>query len=164
MYRRINITGNAGAGKSTAAVKIGQLLKLPIYGLDSVVWKPGWKQAEAKEKIGLIEDLVDKNIWVIDGVSKRVREEADLVIFLDIPRKVCVYQCLKRNWRYLFRSRPGLPNNCPEILIMPTLLKIIWNFPNIVKPVILSEMQNSNKYRHVTSYTQLENILLEITI
>ncbi len=33
MYRRINVTGNAGAGKSTVAAKLGNLLNLPIFGL-----------------------------------------------------------------------------------------------------------------------------------
>jgi hypothetical protein len=55
-----------------------------------------------------------------------VRESADLIVFLDYPRWVSFWRCAKRNWRYLFRSRPGLPENCPEIRIVPTLIRIIW--------------------------------------
>jgi len=162
MFRRINITGNAGAGKSTLASEIGKLLDMPTYGLDSILWQPGWKEPEPDERRHLIQQLVVKDTWVIDGVSGIIREAADLVIFLDVPRRICLYRCVKRNWRYMFHSRPGLPDHCPEIMIIPTLLKIIWGFPKTVKPIIMSEAHGSQKYKHVTSNTQLESICAEL--
>jgi adenylate kinase family enzyme len=76
---------------------------------------------------------------VIEGVSRVVRESADLIVFLDYPRWVSFWRCAKRNWRYLFRSRPGLPENCPEIRIVPTLVRIIWQFPKKVRPVLMAD-------------------------
>jgi len=162
MFRRINITGNAGAGKSTLTSEIGTLLDMPTYGLDLILFKPDWKEPEPDERRNLLQELVAKDTWVIDGVSRIIRKEADLVIFLDVPRRTCLYRCVKRNWRYLFRSRPGLPDHCPEIMILPALLKIIWNFPITVRPEIMSEALGSQKYRHVTSNTKRESIYAEL--
>lgn len=137
---RIHITGNAGAGKTTLALLIGHRKNLPVYHLDQIVWQPGWKKTEPEKRALLEEELISKPSWVIDGVSHDVRRAADMTIFLDVPRGICMARCFRRNLPYLFKSRPELPDNCPEFLIVPQLLKIIWRFPNLVKPIILQEM------------------------
>ncbi len=133
---KIHVTGNAGSGKTTLATIIGSILDLPVFSLDSVVWKEDWVQTPAKERIKSENELAKGASWVIEGVSSNIRGKADLVVFLDFPRIKCLGRCLKRNSFYLFKSRPELPNNCPEIKVLPKLLKIIWNFPKLAKPVI----------------------------
>jgi adenylate kinase family enzyme len=142
---RIHITGNAGSGKSTFAINIGDILGLHVYGLDKIVWKEGWGKTPLHERKNLEEELAAKQQWIIEGVSSIARQAADVTIFLDFPRSVCYLRCVKRNWRYLFSSRPGLPDNCPEIKIIPTLAKIIWQFPYMAKPIIVNEMDAQNK-------------------
>lgn len=135
---RIFITGNAGSGKSTLARRIGASLGIPVQGLDQVVWRPGWRKAEPDERAAAESALIAPAAWVIEGVSWTVLEAADLVIFLDVSRRTSYLRCARRNWRYLFRSRPGLPENCPELLIIPELIRIIWRFRERVRPRILS--------------------------
>jgi len=142
---RIHITGNAGSGKSTFAKNIGDILGLQVYGLDKIVWKEGWEKTSLYERKSLEEEIAEKPQWIIEGVSSIARQAADITIFLDFPRNVCYLRCVKRNWRYLFNSRPGLPDNCPEIKIIPTLVKIIWQFPYMSKPIIINEMDMGNK-------------------
>lgn len=133
---KIHVTGNAGSGKTTLAAIIGSILDLPVFSLDSVVWKECWVQTPANERTERENELAKGSSWVIEGVSSNIRGKADLVVFLDFPRIKCLGRCLKRNSFYLFKSRPELPNNCPEIKVLPKLLKIIWNFPKLAKPVI----------------------------
>jgi len=142
---RIHITGNAGSGKSTFAKNIGDILGIHVYGLDKVVWKERWIKTPPLERKRLEEDLAARPQWIIEGVSSIARQAADLIIFLDFPRGACYLRCAKRNWRYLFSSRPGLPDNCPEIKIIPTLAKIIWQFPYTAKPIIINEMNIQKK-------------------
>ena len=142
---RIHITGNAGSGKSTLAKNIGDILGFQVYGLDKIVWEEGWKKTPLHERKSLEEELVAKPQWIIEGVSSIVRQAADIIIFLDFPRSVCYLRCVKRNWRYLFSSRPGLPDNCPEIKIIPVLVKMIWQFPYMAKPIIINEIDMQNK-------------------
>jgi adenylate kinase family enzyme len=138
---RINVTGNAGVGKSTLAARIAVLLDAPLFGLDAIVWKPGWKKSAPAERIVKERELCARSSWVIDGVSRFVRESADVIVFLDYPRRVSYWRCAKRNWRYLFKSRPGLPPACSEIRIVPTLARIIWQFPRNVRPALLAEFE-----------------------
>jgi len=156
---RINVTGNAGAGKTTASIRIGELLKLPVHSLDAVVWQPHWRKTSPAQRKALEHDLTRGPSWVIDGVSAHVRSAADLSVVLDYPRRVCLYRAARRNLPYLFRSRPGLPENCPEILIVPRLLKMIFRFPRLIGAQILEESQGSSKYHFVKSNEELESLL-----
>lgn len=158
---RILITGNAGSGKSTLARRIAEQLDLPYHSLDRVVWQPGWKKTPKDERARQIRELTDQDQWVIDGVSYAAQDAADTIIFLDVPRRTCFWRVIKRNWRYAFRSRPELPPGCPEILIVPTLCQIIWNFPSTVRPGILERKGKAQGYQrsfHVTSGEDLARL------
>ncbi|PKF77889.1 topology modulation protein [Vibrio sp. vnigr-6D03] len=141
---RINIAGNAGSGKTTLAKALGEALDLPVASLDGVVWKEGWVTASKEERTRGEQGLIEPKSWIIEGVSKSVRKNADFIVFLDIPRHICLLRCLKRNLPYLFKSRPELPDNCPEILILPSLIKLIWLFPTRARNVILQSIDQQN--------------------
>lgn len=158
--RKILVTGNAGSGKSTTAKIIAETLGVPFVCLDSIVWGEGWQKTTADEVLRKTNELIVNDAWVIDGVSYEAMNAADTVIFLDFPRHVCYVRAAKRNWRYLFQSRPDLPDNCPEILIIPKLVKIIWRFPNRVRPKILNEKaRRSGTFIHIRSNRDLRKYL-----
>ncbi len=154
---RILITGNAGSGKTTLSKHVAKKLGLKQYGLDKIVWKEGWQKTAPDERSKKIAELVRKKSWVIDGVDFQVMKAADIVVFLDFPRRTCYWRTLKRNPRYFFTSRPDLPPRSPEILIIPYLLKLIWRFPRRVKPKILKEkrLRNPETFVHITSNKEL---------
>ena len=143
---KINVTGSAGAGKTTYAKKLGQQLNLPVHHLDAIVWQPHWQKTPPAKRRQLEGKITEAPCWVVDGVSKHVREQADLVIVMDVPWPRCLAQALKRNLPYMFRSRPGLPEHCPELLILPTLVRMILEYPTTLKPVLEREARASNKY------------------
>lgn len=154
---RIHITGNAGSGKSTLAKEIGTELNLPVFGLDKVVWQNGWTIRPPGERKQLEYELCQKPLWVIEGVSSLARESADVVVFLDFNRAKCYWRCAKRNWRYLFSSRLGLPERCPEIKILPKLVMIIWQFASIMRPKILTECRGrEQEFLRLTSETEIK--------
>ena len=149
---KILITGNAGSGKSTLARKIADEQGLPYFGLDQIIWKPKWVKSSNCEVATKISSLISRDHWVIDGVSAQVMTAADVIVFLDVPRRISFWRVAKRNYRYLFKSRPGLPEKCPEILIIPKLTRIIWRFPKRVRPNILAEREKREvAFRHVKS-------------
>jgi len=157
---RIHITGNAGSGKTTLARELGELLDIKVYGLDKIVWKENWIATPGEERCLLEKDLASRPVWIIEGVSSIVRKSADIVIFLDMPRHICIKRGILRSFKYLFSSRPELPKNCPEIKILHRLVKIIWQFNRYAKPRIISDI---NKKDNITISNNSElNSFVEI--
>lgn len=157
---KILITGNAGSGKSTLARKVAKLTNTPFYSMDRIVWQENWVQTPSEEVLNQTMQLIGYKDWVIDGVSYEVMEAADTIVFLDVPRQVSYWRALKRNYKYLFNSRPELPPHCPEILIIPTLIRIIWHFPTRVRPnILLAKNARGDKFVHITSKHELETYL-----
>jgi len=157
---KVLVTGNAGSGKSTLSKKLAAASGLPWYGLDAIVWQERWRKTPGHMKKQRLDRLIAQPDWVIDGVSSELQAAADVIIFLDVPRRVCFWRVMRRNYRYLFSSRPGLPANCPEILILPRLIKIIWRFPSAVRPKILAEKARRNKQQfiHIATKTDLQQL------
>ncbi|WP_101758513.1 AAA family ATPase [Oceanicoccus sp. KOV_DT_Chl] len=141
---RIHITGNAGSGKTTLAKELGDILNIPVFGLDKIVWKENWTVTPQEERAFREQELIIKHDWIIEGVSSTVRDSADWVVFLDFPQHICLKRGILRSFKYLFSTRPELPNNCPEIKIIHRLIKLIWQFNKYARPSILREISKKN--------------------
>ena len=58
--KKIVVLGCGGSGKSTFSKKLGVLLDIPIYHLDTFYWKPGWKALNELEFDKVLNELVIK--------------------------------------------------------------------------------------------------------
>ena len=72
---RIIIIGCGGAGKSTLARKLGEVLDLPVVHLDKLFWKPGWVETTAEEFDALLAMELAKDKWIMDGNFNRTMPE-----------------------------------------------------------------------------------------
>ena len=57
--RRWLIVGSSGAGKSSLAVTMSQILGLPVIHLDKNYWKSGWVESDRKEWAEKVEKLIE---------------------------------------------------------------------------------------------------------
>lgn len=145
---RIILIGSGGAGKSTLARQLAQTLELPMYHLDALFWKPNWQPVDKEEQIKVQHDLTKQPKWIIDGnygstVDIRL-QAADTVIFLDMPRTLCLYRAIKRRIQYRRTSRPDMGAGCSEKLDI-AFLRWIWNFPKQKSPELY---QKINRFAH----------------
>ncbi|MFA9478721.1 DNA topology modulation protein [Phycisphaerales bacterium AB-hyl4] len=142
--QRIAIIGCGGAGKSTLARELGQLLEIEVFHLDALHWQPGWVESEREEWADRQRQLVRRDRWIIDGnygATLDIRlAAADTVIFLDMPRRVCLRRVIWRTLRHYGRTRPDMGEGCPERLPDPTFLKWIWNYRRTRRPRILQQL------------------------
>lgn len=70
--------------------------------------------------------------WVIDGnyekfCQKRRMKEADLIIFMDYPRWICLWQALRRYYRYKGHTRKSMADGCVEKMDKEFILWILKN-------------------------------------
>lgn len=131
--KRILLLGNAGAGKSTLALKLSKRLGLPCIHLDKIFWKPGWVESEHKEFERKLIKILKTKLWVMDGhygQSQELRQKyADTIIFLDINRWICLWRVLGRILKTHGRTRQDMAPGCYEQFHWGFLIWI-WNFQN----------------------------------
>ncbi|HEY9401229.1 MAG TPA: DNA topology modulation protein [Pyrinomonadaceae bacterium] len=144
--RKILVIGSGGAGKSTFARRLGQLLDIEVIHLDSLYWKSGWVETPKAEWAETVAELARRDAWIMDGnysgtLDLRV-EACDTLIFLDMPRLVCLWRVLKRLIVYHRRTRPDMAAGCDEKLTLEFILWV-WNYPRTRRPKILKRMREN---------------------
>lgn len=118
--KRVMIVGCSGSGKSTMAVELGKITGLPVQHLDLIHWKPRWIEREKTEKSSLIHNIESQDEWIIEGNYSATfpnrTARADVLIWLDLPLGLRVVRILKRHYQFRGKTRPDMPDNCPERL------------------------------------------------
>jgi adenylate kinase family enzyme len=116
--QRVLIIGPCGSGKSTLARELAPLLGLPLVHMDQLGWQAGWVETEKAELNARLADVVAQDTWMIEGnygstLAPRL-DRADTVIYLDFPIRLCLWRLIKRIVMHRGRSRPDMPEGCPE--------------------------------------------------
>ncbi|MFN2614770.1 MAG: hypothetical protein ABR552_08170 [Actinomycetota bacterium] len=103
--------GPPGSGKSTTARALGVAYGLPVTHIDTLSWQPGWVVTPDEQLLPRMRSIIDQPRWIIDGNYQRVWLDeriarADMVVFLDLPRWLCLSRIVKRRFLYARKSRP----------------------------------------------------------
>lgn len=64
---------------------------------------------------------------------------ADMVIFLDLPRLLCLWRIVWRRFRYCRRTRPDMAEGCREQLSRDFAL-YVWRYPEATRPRVLARL------------------------
>ena len=129
--QRVVILGNSGSGKSTLGQALGEKTGLPVVHSDKLFWHRGWVASTKDEIDSKLTAAADKDCWIIDGNYMRTLphrlERCDTVIFLDLPRWVCLVSVFKRFITSVGTVRPDMGEGCPEKIDWE-FLTFVWNF------------------------------------
>lgn len=141
---RVLVIGSGGAGKSTLAARLSERLDLPLIGLDALYWKPGWVATPAIEWAEQVRELASRDRWVMDGnyggtLDVRLAR-SDTVVFLDLPRLLCIWRIVSRAIRHWGHARPDMPAGCPERLSWEFVVWV-WTYPIRRRPEILAKLE-----------------------
>lgn len=106
--RRVLVAGTSGSGKTMLARRLSAELGVPHVEIDALFHGPGWTPRTAFEKD--VQRFSAGPAWVTEWQYSAVRahlaERADLLIWLDLPKKVVMRQVAVRTLtRRLRRQR-----------------------------------------------------------
>jgi len=139
-YNRIIIVGNNGSGKSFLAKELSVITGLPLVHLDVEFWRPNWEKPPKEEWIKKQRELTSKELWIIDGNHTATMElrfkAADLVVFLDINRFVCLVSILLRNGKKRSDTPQYLDEKFDKEFLR--LCKGLWSFSKTRKHTIMN--------------------------
>ena len=150
--RKILIIGNAGSGKSTLARLLAARLGIATVHLDQLYWRTGWQEAPRAEFLAGIDDSVARPAWIMDGnyttTFERRMPAADTIIWLDMPRWLCLARILKRHLVNRGRVRADAAPGCPEKIDWQ-FLRFVWGYPKRSRPKTLSALSHYGPGRRV---------------
>jgi adenylate kinase family enzyme len=164
--KKILVIGSGGAGKSTFSRRLHELTGIELFHLDKLHWKPNWGEPTKDEWKKTVEDLLKNDSWIMDGNYSSTMEmriaACDTVIFLDLPRILCVWRAFKRVLLYKKGNRPDMAEGCDEQFDLK-FLKWIWDYPNRTKPkveALLKKFQDTKKIIRLKSKKEVENFFV----
>jgi adenylate kinase family enzyme len=106
--------------------------------------------------------------WIIDGNFLRFQHlilpAADTIIWLDLPRRVCLRRIIWRWFCWRGRTRPDLPDGCLE-KIDAEFLAWVWNFARDQRPKLiskLSELRDDQRLITLRSARQVKRFMREL--
>jgi adenylate kinase family enzyme len=150
--RRILVIGSGGSGKSTFARRLGARLRIEVLHLDKAYWRPGWVETPKDEWRRKVGELACGEAWVIDGnyggtLDLRLAA-CDTVIFLDLPRTVCLWRVIKRRLMYRQSSRPDMAEGCRERFDLK-FLYWVWSYSSSRRPKILALLDEHSRDKRI---------------
>lgn len=165
--KKILVIGSGGAGKSTFSRRLGRILQLEVIHLDSLYWSPGWVEMPKDKWRTVVEELLKRDSWIIDGNYGGTMDirlaVSDAVIFLDVPRLICLGRVMKRVALYRKGTRPDMAPRCPERVDWQ-FIKYIWDYPRKRKPGVLKKLKFYSQTKAVMvlrSQAEVESFLTD---
>ena len=112
---RILIYGVTGSGKSTAALRVGEITGLPVTLVDDLTWQPGWVAVDADRQRELISEITSGERWVLDSSYGAwldvVLPRVQLIIGLDYPRWFSLQRLVRRTALGIVTKEPRCNGN-----------------------------------------------------
>ena len=163
--KRVLVIGPGGAGKSTFAKRLGEALKIEVTHLDQAYWRSGWTKPAEEEWVQKVTELTSRDAWIIDGnfggtLDLRIKQ-CDTIVFLDLPRLLCLWRVVKRRLTYRNRSRPDMAEGCHEKLDLDFILWV-WNYSSRSRPKVvrlLGEHAGTKRVVWLRSQREVEQFL-----
>jgi adenylate kinase family enzyme len=109
---RVAVVASAScSGKTTLGRELARRLDARFVELDALNHGPNWAQATPEELRARVEPLLEEPRWVVDGAYRSklgdlVLERADLVVWLDLPRRVWLPRLVRRTLGRIVRREP----------------------------------------------------------
>lgn len=168
--KKVAVFGNAGGGKSTLSKRLSQITGLPLYPLDKIKYQPGGAEVSQEEYQRTHQQILATDQWIIDGFGSMETlwprlEEADTLIYIDLPLYVHFWRVTKRLITGYFRLPEGWPENSPILKGSLSSYRVLWLCDKLLTPryrEYIKQAQNSKSVYHLRSTQEISQFLTSI--
>lgn len=144
VVKRIMIIGGHGAGKTTLALKLGEITGLPVVHIDRFYHLPRWKKRPQKTAIAEIESHANTERWIMDGDDFRSfaprLKRTDMIIYLHVSTLRRVARVFKRAIKSFDKPRVDLPDGCRGKFSLNSLKWAAFGYPMKMRPAMHKAM------------------------
>lgn len=107
--------------------------------LDVHFWRPAWVESDEASFRARLGSALACGRWICDGNFPDVADlhfaAADLIVWIDPPRRTCLRRALFRWLLERGRARPDMAEGCDEAFD-PAFLAYIWRWNQATRPRI----------------------------
>jgi len=161
--KKVAVFGNAGGGKSTLSKKLSEMTGLPLYVLDKIQYQSGSTEISQEEYQHIHEKILATDQWIIDGFGcmetlwQRLNE-ADSLVFVDLPLYVHCWWVTKRLIIGHFQSPEGWPKNSPILQSSLRSYRVLWLCHKYLIPKYreyIKQVQTIKRVYHICSIEEI---------
>ncbi|MEW9799656.1 adenylate kinase [Alteromonas sp. CYL-A6] len=163
--KKVAVFGKPGSGKSTLSKLLAYKTGLPLYQLDSMLYTKDGAFVDRNEFDAKHEEVLKSDCWIMDGFGpigsfyKRL-EEADTLIYIDLPYITSYWFVTKRLLKSVFVKPEGWPDGSSAIkgtLASYKVLKLCPKFWNKEFSGKLQLMSAAKSVHIIKSVNELSN-------
>ena len=168
--KKVAVFGNAGGGKSTLSKRLSQITGLPVYPLDKIKYQSGGSEVSQEEYQRTHQQILATDQWIIDGFGSMETlwprlEEADTLIYIDLPLYVHFWWVTKRLITGYFRPPEGWPENSPILKGSLSSYRVLWLCDKLLTlryREYIKQAQNTKSVYHLRSTQEISQFLTSI--
>jgi adenylate kinase family enzyme len=168
--KKIAVFGKPGSGKSTFSKQLAAQIGIKLYAMDSILYQADGKEIDLEAYTNIHEEVLSADSWLIEGFAPftalgsfyRRIEEADTLIYIDLPYFVSYWLVTKRLLKGLFKKPEGWPQGASIVKGSLSSYKTLRLCPKFWNRAFLRklEAQSSNKKLYVIrSLAQLNRFI-----
>ncbi|MBE9205744.1 adenylate kinase [Nostoc sp. LEGE 06077] len=161
--KKVAVFGNAGGGKSTLSKALSQITGLPLHVLDKLKFKSGGAEVSNEDYQHIHQQILTTDRWIIDGFGSIETlwprlDEADTLIYVDLPLYVHFWWVTKRFIIGYFRPPEGWPQNSPILRSSLNSYRTLWLCHKYLTPKYrqyIEQAKNTKNVYHIRSTQQI---------
>jgi len=146
--KKILVIGSPGSGKSTLTKQLSEISGIPAIHLDSLYWHQGWVETPRPLWTKIVQEKTAGDSWIMDGNFSSTFDirlpHADIIVFLDLPRWLCLARIVKRVITSYGKVRSDMGRGCPEKWDNE-FVQYVWNFNRNERPKNITKLREYQK-------------------
>ena len=169
--KKIAVFGKPGSGKSTLSKKLASATGIQLYALDAILYNVNGDEVDRESFHEAHENILSSSEWIIEGFGpmnsldsfNRRIEEADTLIYIDLPYSVTYWLVTKRLLKGVFVKPEGWPEGCSVLRGTLESYKVLKLCPRFWNDSFLQrlEKRSEDKTLHVVRSISELNSLIE---